>query len=258
MPKIGAYYPVHYGQEYLEYSLRSVLPAVDLAGIFYTAHPTHNRLMEDRVNPDSRQELVDAVARAGSPEKVHWVDCVARDKVEQHEEARHYMREWGCDSLLLVDCDEVWDTEALREGLAVAVEETEAYTISVNFIHFWRSFGWICRDAMMPERFVLPRNQRNRKPAFLRLSQPVFHFGYAQRPEMVKYKIAIHGHRAEWRSPTWFEEKFLAWSPYPPDGMRVGDVHPTCGGIWYPERFAKEQLPAFMRSHPYWDMEIIE
>jgi len=88
------------------------------------------------------------------------------------------------------------------------------------------------------------------------MGKPIYHFGYAQRPELVRYKMPIHGHRAEFRQPPdqWWEEKFVAWRP----GNAVEDVHPVCAGIWTPRPFDKSELPQLMGEHPYWDVEIIE
>jgi len=256
MPRIGAYYAIHYGADYLEHSIRSIYDYADLIGIFYTALPSHGHRDPTLRNPDSREALQAALVRAHDPQaKVHWYDGNWFSESQHRNHAIQVMQSLGAEIVLMVDSDEIWDGQALEEALAWATTEIDASRLCVNFVHFWRSFGWVCRDEMMPARLIM-RNEMGRDK-FIRLSTPVLHFGYAQRPEMVRYKATIHGHRGEWRSG-WFDGKFLAWSPYPADGARVGDVHPTCGGIWYPDRFDREKLPGFMRSHAYWDMELIE
>lgn len=253
-PIVGAYYAIHYGTDYLEHSIRSVYPVVDMIGIFYAPLPSHGYRRTPLANPDSWEDLEEAIWRAGDPQRKIRIEHGGwKTEAEHRNHAVKMMLGSGANIVLIVDSDEVWDEGALEEAIC-KFQALGANLARVNFLHFWRSFDWVCRCEMMPIRL---QNAPVGTEGYIRMSQPVYHFGYASRPAMVRYKASIHGHRAEWRNG-WFEEKFMAWSPYPPDGFRVGDVHPTAGGIWYPRRFDKEQLPIIMRSHRYWNKEIIE
>lgn len=249
MPRVNAYYAIHYGVDYLEYSIRSIYNAVDWIGIFYARLPSHGYRDPTLKNPDSEDEVRAVIRRAGDPQsKVVWLPGQWFSEGQHRDHAFMVTKSWGADLVLVVDSDEVWDPAVLPEVLVEAAR-MDAEHIRLPFIHFWRSFSWVCRDEMMPIRI---QKAVRGQDGYLRPPTPVYHFGYAQRPDIVKYKAAIHGHRGEWRNG-WFGEKFLAWSP----AAQVGDVHPTCEDIWYPERFDKEQLPDLMRDHPYWNEELI-
>jgi len=249
MPRVGAYYAVHYGEEYLEHSIRSIYGAVDMIGVFYSHVPSHGHRDTPYQNPDSWEGVRAAIQRAGDPESKIFVQRGAWVHEFQHRDwAVQYMKKRGAELILVVDSDEIWEPSVLPKVLDVAWRN-EAMLFRVNFVHFWRSFDWVCRDQMMPVRIQKamwgPEN-------YIQMASPVYHFGYAQRPEMVRYKASIHGHRSEWR-PEWFKEKFLAWRP----GNGIGDVHPTAKDLWFPEPWDRIMLPALMQSHPYWDMELI-
>lgn len=259
MPRIGAYYAIHYGEEYLEHSIRSIYGAVHMIGIFYTDLPSHGHRDTPYKNPDTREGVRAAIRRAGDPEGKVFVQKGAWAHEFQHRDwAAQYMKKRGAELILVVDSDEIWEPGILPKILDAAWH-MEAMLFRVNFLHFWRSFNWVCRDQMMPVRILKamwgPED-------YIHMRSPVYHFGYAQRPEMVRYKASIHGHRSEWRDQ-WFEEKFLAFTctdlnPYSESKNGwVGDVHPTAKDLWFPEPCDKGMLPALMRSHPYWNVELI-
>jgi len=52
--KVIAYYILHYGHEYINYSMRSIYNHVDEIIILYSEHPSHGTLTALQ-NPDSRE-----------------------------------------------------------------------------------------------------------------------------------------------------------------------------------------------------------
>lgn len=252
--RVSAYYPLHYGREYLAYSVRSIYDHVAKIFLVYSKDPT--RGVRSRLpNPDLLGDLVKAVNTVPDPQgKIEWHVGSWWGRESHHREfgAELVFLKDRADMCLSIDHDEVFDGESLEEAIAMAAD-SEAKEFRLNFIHLWRSFGWVCTDQMLPTRL---RKTVGQGEKYLTMTKPVYHFGYAQRPELVRYKMSIHGHRAEFRQPyqDWWEQKFAAWEP----GGEVGDVHPVCVDIWNPKPFDKEELPEIMREHPYWDNEIIE
>lgn len=247
--KVVAYYALHYGAEYLAYSIRSIYPAVDEILILYTQKPSHGQ-STTLCNPEGLMDLMKALDHAGDPHsKINFSSGVWRTEGEHRDFGVRSALARGASLVLAVDADEVWDTDTLRAALEGA-NKSDALLFRVPFLHFWRSFRWICRDAMMPTRIL---KDIVGKEDYLYPGDPVYHFGYAQKPGIVRYKADIHGHKGEWR-PGWFEEKFLGWKP----GNGVEDVHPTCVGIWNPAPFCRHHLPVVMQTHPYFDREVIE
>lgn len=252
--RVSAYYALHYGKEYLAYSIRCVYDHVDRIFLVYSSQPSRGA-MNRWPNPDSLKELHDAVGGISDPDgKIEWHCGDYWGQEGYHREfARDLCFEVGkADIALQFDHDEMFFGDDLEEAIALA-NASEAKYFRLNFVHLWRSFDWACRDEMMPVRLV---KKEGKGEEYLRMAHPVYHFGYAQRPELVRYKMPIHGHRAEFRQPPleWWEGKFMGWKP----GNEIGDVHPTCAGIWNPKPFDKGEMPMIMREHPYWDKEIIE
>jgi hypothetical protein len=107
---------------------------------------------------------------------------------------------------------------------------------------------------MMPVRIIHPNRPAriNGKDAPVHyLNGSVFHFGYARSIEDIRYKISCHGHKSEWRND-WFDNKYCKW---PASGNN--DLHPTCRDTWNAQPYDKMLLPEFMRSHPYFSLDVI-
>lgn len=240
--KVSACTVIHYGSDYAGYALRSVYDAVDEAIVCYTPHPSHGTRTAARC-PETREQ-VRAAVDVGPKVRWHEVDAF-------WQEGKH--RDYALslckgELVLVVDADEVWAPEALNRVLQVARDGRHRDTL-VACLTPWRSFHWLCRDDMMPVRVIRP-GAAGVQPAPLDVR--FWHFGYAIRDEILRYKISIHGHRGDpgWNS-NWYEEKWLPWPP-------VKDVHPTHCGPWNPEPFDKNLLPAILREHPFWSLDKIE
>lgn len=240
---IVASYILHYGKEWLHWSMRSVAPFVDSIFVFYTPEPSHGHTTTLDC-PDSRDELFRIAARFG----VQWYEGAYRHEGEHRDFAVNTcMTEASADMVLVVDADEVWDPVLLSDVLTKA-RDSDARVLRVHASHFWRSVNWICYDEAMPVRVIKRSGDGEgcvgRRPGF-------WHFGYAQSPETVRYKMSIHGHKNELRLG-WFEKKFLAWRP------GIGDVHPTNVDFWNPEPFDRTELFELVGDHPYYKEGIIE
>lgn len=250
---IAAYMILHYGREWLKYSLRSIVDEVDEIHISYTSVPSHS-YHTDLKNPETEEELY-LIAR---PFDVFWHNVSEIKFAHEGEHRDHAVglcADRGAEIILVVDADEIWIPSVLENALDV-VKNSNYRTYMINMIHFWRSVTWVCEDPGWPTRFIKPDVPINN--AYISGEQyvggRVFHMGYAQTPEIIKYKQSIHGHKGEWR-PGWFEEKFLTWKP----GMT--DVHPTCiENFWEPKPFVDNDgiLEYLIGDHPYWNLEIIE
>lgn len=241
--RVESYTIAHYGKSYIGYALRSVYDQVDALHVCYTPHPSHGHVT-DATPPDSRDEMFEAATSVGP--KVRWHET---DLFWQEGPHRDYaLSLCRGDLALVVDCDEVWHPLTLEAALRMAWDGGPKWKWRVNFLTPWRSFNWICRDDMWPDRIHDLRRGSDIGYVPTHLG-PIWHFGYAVRDEVLRYKMACHGHKDEWRDG-WFEEK---WSPWPP----VKDVHPTCEGFWNPEPMNREALPEVMSTHPWWDVEPI-
>lgn len=247
--RVHSYTIVHYGRDYLSYALRSVYHSVDQLHVIYTPHPSHGHNV-DVVCPDSREDLLQAAFSYDPDNKIAWYDI---DHVwhegPQRDLAVRICQQDGAELVLVVDCDEVWHKEILDKAIALAWEKNTSRNWLINFVHFWRSFDYVCKDNNWPVR-IIDLRQVEGTGYVPREFGDIYHFGYAVRDEIMRYKWRIHGHKNEMR-PDWWHK----WEQWPP----AMDCHPTNDNNWWmPELFYKQTLPEFMREHQFYNLGRIE
>ena len=218
----AAYYALHYGADYLPWSIRSIEDAVDEIHVFYVDRPSYGHLSASAC-PDSRDMLHEAAHRF-STKPIHWHDCGGFHNEGDHRgHAVRTLVERGAHQILVVDSDEVWPKgEALRTMLA-ATTANRARNWSAPFVHFIRSTTHAVRDHFRPIRIIDLRHKGGDDYVGDDYG-PVLHFGYAQRTEMIRYKWTCHGHQAELR-PGWLD-RFSDWTP------ESRDLHPVVIELW--------------------------
>lgn len=252
--KVNSYSIIHYAKDYAAYSLKSVEPLMDRQFIFYTSHPSHGHRVD--IPPiETRDEILNSIP-VEQWKKLQWLDT---DTFWYEGGQRDYavsVASRDADLVLVLDYDEIWPADTLANVLAHIWQANSARNWLLNFTgHFWRSFNYICKDENWPVRVIDTRHAGGLAYIPKELG-PVYHFGYAISDKVLRYKLAIHGHKNELR-PGWYEEKWQAWPP-------VEDCHPTNGrkdngeGWWNPEPFDKYSLPSIMHEHPYFNEEIVK
>jgi hypothetical protein len=255
---IVASYVLHYGAQYLAWSIRSIQDAVDEIQVFYSPKPSFGR-GEAGPCPESEEDLKREACRFLSPGKtLRWVRGLWPMEGAHRDAAVDAAASRGASVVFIVDADEIWDPGEAKVQVAAALAAPERETLA-PFCHFWRCFNYVCVDPSRPLRFLKLAGKGLR---YADQKIPVLHFGYAQTEEITKYKIAIHGHLSEWR-PRWLADKFLAWRP----GVEMKDVHPTCGWnssfndyFWNPKPTPPELVEVVGRTladHPYRNLEIV-
>lgn len=254
--RTAAAFAVHYGREYLRWAVRSVSQVVDEVHIFYTPTPSYG-FATDLPCPETEAELkgeaFDGVY--GEQCQLFWHRAVGHASEHGMRSAMQSHVARRCDLYVVVDADEVWYPSTLEDAFRHVWNANRAGRWQARFANFWRSFHWMVDDQFMPVRIVDTRHPLDVDAQFDLASQPmpVFHFGYAQRVELMRYKMAIHGHHAEIR-PGWFDEKFLGWQP--------GDVdtHPCVNNLWTPrptDALTQLALNHVVGDHPYRRVDLI-
>lgn len=252
--RVSSYSIVHYGKDYLNYALRSIFPFVDRSYVLYTPHPSHGH-RSDIPPVETRDEIISSI-----PDdlwtKLTWIDT---DNFWQEGQQRDYalnIASENTDLVLVLDYDEIYPPQSLQNILEYVWRINSARNHLLNFSHhFWRSFSWAATDDNWPVR-VIDTRHRDGLAYIPKELGDVYHFGYAIRDEVMRYKLSCHGHKNEIRE-NWYEEKWQAWPP-------VDDCHPTNGrkangeGWWNPKPFDKWKLPEIMRSHKWWNVDKIE
>ena len=241
--RVEVYQIVHYGLDYIGSALRSVYNQVDAIHVVYSPHPSHG-FKTDLLPPETREQLMAAALDVGP--KVQWHDV---DRFWTEGPHRDYaLSLCRGDLALVVDADEVWEPATLEAALKHAYDKADARTWLINFTTPWRSFRWVVRDNMWPVRIHDLRQPQDAGPGYIpKELGDIWHFGYAVRDSIMKYKLSCHGHRREWR-PDWYLTKWDVWPPQP-------DCHPTCLDTWFPEPYNKNKLPQVMWGHPFFNVE---
>jgi hypothetical protein len=259
--KVSACYIVHYGLEWLYWSIRSVIGYVDDVHIFYTPTPSHGHGTTLEC-PETRKDIGNSIAGLFADYgNIFWhdTDGFAHEGLQRHHAVDVCVMN-GADIILVVDHDEIWPPDVLIRALDYVENDTSgAQGYCIGMRHFWRSTYWVCDDACMPTRLIRPGNPNQHNEYLGDSIGKVFHMGYAQSPRIVEYKQTIHGHLAEWRQG-WFEKRFLAWSPENP----LSDCHPTNVDFWMPKHIDIEDPAVDFKAmhelcfdHPYWKVPII-
>jgi len=243
MVKKLAYCILHYGKPFFKYAVEAIYPQVDKIVILYTPKPSQGFQTELEC-PDTRQELYDDIAPF--MDKIEWVDGEWENE-GLHTDAIAPFRE-GFNWLIRFDSDEIYPEGSVDNYIKQA-EKTPLREFRIPFLHFWRSFKWVCKDAQWPIR--LYRIGSGEGLGWVKDEPRVFHMSYAQPTKYITYKMEVQAHRLEWR-PDWFEKKWLT--------NAKEDIHPVSflpTPLWNAEEF-KGELPAVLEKHPYFLKERIE
>jgi hypothetical protein len=228
--KAIACYALHYGAEYLPWSIRSIESAVDEIHVFYTPVPSYG--FSAGVPCPESESLLQGSAHRFLKDKSKLVWHVGHWNGEGHHREAFLTtaRARKADLVLVVDADEMWPEGAARVTLENIYRENRAGRWLCRFQNFWRSFGWEIRDGFRPIRVVDLRHPIDKDAHTEGLQVgAVYHFGYAQALSIMAYKWTCHGHQSELR-PGWYDAKFLPWTPYLAD--HVLDLHPTVNNLW--------------------------
>lgn len=261
---VAAVYVVHYGDDFLPYSVESIIDHVEkvilCVGIRSWSYKDETVITASMLN--TLREL---------ERKYDKVQVVYVDKFEKDEDQRNTTIELvkDFDYYFLLDCDEVYDPLALDRLYQYVSERPDVSVFRLPFVHFWRSFSYRLEETVykpverlfkLGRRFYFKWSSKSGYKEKTKVNVPeevirCFHFSYSRAAECIEQKTRIWAHATDVR-PNWFHDVFQAW----PNDREMIDIHPYMGEqeLWKRATFFdKEQLPTLMRKHPYYDMDII-
>lgn len=277
--KFIAAYCVYNDEEYIEYSIRSILDAVDQVLILLSQAPyiAYNPQARAVSRPDQTEAIVDRVARASS--KITVIKKTWNSELDHRNAAMALARESGGELYWLVDGDEVYRQEHLEVIKEEVARHPEISQFIIKCDLFWRSFwyripagelGWMPRRIFRITRHrpvlglrfpytcrFIGNNKTNSLGAVYQIPPEraiFYHFSYAHTPARMKDKLSTFSHAHEIRNG-WYESVWLKW----PSQRDMTNVHPTD-----PPKFPRvhrqppDDLPEVMRQHPYWGLEVIQ
>lgn len=276
--KIAAVFCIYNEEEYLEYAVKAILPAVDRVILCLGLAPfnAYNPNARQISQPDRTEALVDALAQGEL--KITVIKGTWSSEIEQREAGLKLCLEDGTDYYWLVDGDEVYREDHLKIIRQEIERRPEVGTFIVKCHIFWRSFSYRILAEELPWRprriFKLTRFKRLvgfRIPHRLRFmgenetnslgpvyeipsDQAVFyHFSYARSRKAMEDKLRTFSHAHEIRKG-WLEEVWLRW----PLERDMVNFHPVD-----PPKFSRavyrspEDLPGSLHQHPYYGLDII-
>lgn len=253
MTKTVAYTALLYGRDYLGEAIRSVIDCVQEYHVIFDqfGHGSHGSYTEVSC-PDTRNQLYDiAIAAAGN--KLHWHDAGPFAYEGQQRDAIHTYSP-DADVILVLDADEIWAKDLAHFAISSVLADPDHRTFRLPIIHYWRSFRRaILHDPAFPVRVIAPKHPDGGDATLHPFDphQVISHLGYAQRSEIVAYKLLTHGHRGEFRRDcNWFQDRFMANAQQ--------DCHPVGSDYWNPESVDPLiYMPEWMQNHPCFSMELI-
>ncbi len=276
--KIAAVFCVYNEEEYLEHSVRAILPAVDRAFLLLGNAPydAYNPKARAVSRPDGTSRLVERLAAAHP--KIRLVRGLWASEVDHRNAGLRLCLEEGMDYYWLVDGDEVYRSDHLEHILRRIAQDPRTGTFIVKCHIFWRSFSYripaqiqawrprrifkITRARRIlgmplphPLRFVGQNEMNSLGPIheFPPEEAVFYHFSYARSSSAMEDKLRTFSHAHE-IPRDWFNQ---VWKRWPADrGME--NIHPVD-----PPKFPRvvpmppDDLPAILRDHPYHGLDII-
>jgi hypothetical protein len=238
--RVCAIIPLLYGLDFLPYAMRSVLDTVDEFLILYALQPNHGAHESPFPCPDTRDDLLEA-AFSVAPAITRWFDGVWNTEGAQFDDGRAAT---DADIVIKLDADEIWPPDMLRNAIMHGLKES-VREVRVPLVHAWRSFyRGFPDDPACPGRIWI--NGASGETTYW--DQRIFHTGYAQKLDIVRYKMSVHGHGPEFKNKNWFEDVYVANRQY--------DCHPIGSSAWM--HVESITPPDFMLCHPFAQLEIIE
>lgn len=243
-----AYYPIHYGAEYLDASVKSIEKFVDEIVILYSPWPSYG--FDSNVQCPESEELIRSTAMKAS-NKVTFVRLPRRPASEGEHRSliQRFIRPYH-DLLLQFDADEIWEEKSLKKSLEEAMlMKSSVRNFGINgFVNFWKSFDYACYDPFTPIRIISLRCTENNMSV---LNSTIYHFGCAQSASIMNYKYLIHGHKRELRN-NWLNEVYYNWS------NERENLHPVANGLWKRAiPFDKQTLPNILKNHTNFAKNVI-
>ena len=227
--RVIAYTALHYGADYLAYAVRSVIDHIDQYYVLYSPAPSHgHRGGSVPIPKRESRDNIHAIAKQAAGEKLIWVDGDWTHEGQQRDYIYHVAPD--ADVILVLDSDEIWHSRLIERVMFAArfAKSDDVTRLRIPIIHYWRSFSrCVLHDPAFPERVIFPQVV-NGQTQTLGASYPINHMGYAIRPDLMRYKLSIHGHKNEFPDiDTWYQDTFLA-------NAQV-DCHPIGSEYWNPE-----------------------
>lgn len=243
-------------QEYIEYSLRSLLPHVEHVAVLVPEAPfaAYNpRAREQFAARDGTREILAALCREFGNLSV--LEGIWHAEPEMRDAGLRHLRSHGVEVCLSVDADEIYPDGVLERLHAVIAEaEAPGSVYFARYLTCYKSFEYVVESShrMAAAVHLAPGThfpQRRRASGVRRdLPDEVFfwHMGYVLSDQRMWEKIRTFSHAHE-VLPGWYEEKWLAWTPETRNLFRKQPASRWPRTL----RIDPRILPGILHRHPY-------
>jgi hypothetical protein len=261
--KLAANYTIFYGEDFIEYSLRSIYPFMDYIFIALGEKSWIGRGGLRRLPIDNvRKKIRHFIKHEDKDKKVRLYEGVWNDDTEQRNFLLDKCR-GKVDYAFLVDSDEVWEYKIL-EGLIKQIRKNNRRKeppnlYRVGIYQYYRSLKYRFKDEIHRVDYVYRitpdvRHDWIRRPGtesgkdIKEETIPVYyhHYGYAYPTKIIEKKVDFWGHYGE-VPPDWFTHRFRTWTPDEMAYSPTGQEWPT----------KKCKVVDEMKDHPFAKLEII-
>lgn len=279
--KIAAVYCVYNEEEYIEYSIRSILHFVDHVFVLLSQLPysAYNAKAREQFHVSDRTQAIVQRLAVESP-KVTLVSGTWDSEMDHRNAGMTLCRRARAGYYFLVDGDEVYRADHLDNLREELLAHPEAGQFIIKCDLFWRSFRyripaddqtWMPRRMFkitpwselgkshlpvpLPSRFT--GNNKTNSWGQVHHIDPrrviFYHFSFARSPERMREKLSTYSHAHEILNG-WYERVWLRW-PQQRDMANLNPVDPPK----LPRAVFQEpsDLPEVMTRHPYFHHEII-
>lgn len=245
--RVAAIICLHFGKDFIAHAMRSVADVADEYIVQYSPIANHGVYNPALVCPETREELQEIAFDTIPYPRLRWFTYD-----QWYGEGVQFSAAWPhttADVIVKLDADELWSPGLLSDAIAHGIEQ-QTREIRVPLRHYWRSFyKAFTGDPAAPGRIYLREfetGETTYTPYYER--DRIHHFGYAQTLDLMRYKMATHGHSREFTNPNWFEEVYAANRQY--------NCHPCEHSYWMtPDDVVP---PSFLLNHPFAKLSVIE
>lgn len=238
---------LHYGGEYLDCAIKAAAQYCEEIIVLYTPKPSHGHGTNVSC-PESESDLKNIAYSASN--KVRWITVDASQEGVHRGQIFKIAEQGKYDGILVFDADEVYGD--ISEQIEQCWQSTKRNIGFSGYVNLWRSFNYRCNDFFTPIRF---HNLHNKDEVGCDVvNATIYHFGCAQRMEIMRYKLLIHGHFSELRRG-WLEQVYSAWTP----DNQIENLHVVANGLWqtaFP--FDKETMPDILKAHQNFNKYLID
>ena len=225
---IYALYRIHYGLDFLEKSINSIIDDVDMIFIYWSKQPWY----KDCKNLPPMNENVKEYCKRWNG-KVNVIerefDLPSGQYTQMYSDmiTGHTIPK----KVLMMEPDMVWDKEQLKKALQLTDAE-----VSFKQIEFWKNEEWYIkrtRERPGPTLYNQAPGLTGKGTAtnthLINNNIYCYNYGFCLSKEVMKYKfeVAIQSskhYKDSIPSKDWYEKKWLNWTPETED-LEISEAH---------------------------------